>query len=66
MMHFLLLAPIIALAIGLMIFNLINLKNKTSTKYLNKSYWLLIIIIGNIIGNIVYLALESEKNDDSD
>jgi len=62
----LLLTPIIIIALGLIIFNLINLKNKKDTKYLNKPLWTLIIIIGNIVGNIIYLALESEKNDDSD
>jgi len=62
----LLFGPIIVMILGLMIFNLINLKNKSTTKYLNKTYWLIIIIFGNIIGNIIYLALESEKNDECD
>ena len=65
-MNPLLLAPIVAIALGLLVFNLINLSKKRETKYLNKTYWLIIIIVGNIIGNIIYLALESEKNDDSD
>ena len=65
-MKVLLFGPIIVMILGLMIFNLINLKNKSTTKYLNKTYWLIIIIFGNIIGNIIYLALESEKNDECD
>ena len=65
-MHFILLMPIILISLGLMIFNIINLLNKSETKYLNRNIWLIIILLGNLIGNIAFLAIESEKNDDSD
>jgi len=46
--------------------NLINLKNKTKTKYLTKGIWAIFIIFITYFGNIAYMLLESEKNDDSD
>ena len=58
-----LLSPIILIQIILMVINLINLSKKTQTKFLNKIIWLLIIVLGSLIGNIIYLVIESEKNE---
>jgi len=58
----LLVSPLVVLQLALMIINLINLYKKKKTKYLNKAWWLAIIILGSLIGNIVYMIVESEKN----
>ena len=58
-----LILPIALIQIVLMIINLINLSKKRETKYLNKYAWLCIILFLGLIGNIVYLVIESEKHD---
>ena len=65
-MNILLLMPIILIGLGLIVFNLINLNNKKTVKYLSKTIWLVIILIGNIPGNVAYMILEGEKDEDSD
>jgi len=58
----LLISPLIILQLVLMIINLVNLYKKKMTKYLNKAWWLAIIILGNLIGNIVYMVVENDSN----
>ena len=60
----LLLIPILLVQVILLIINLLNLRKKAQTKYLNKTIWLLIILLTSITGNVVYLLLEG-INDDS-
>jgi len=58
----LLISPLIILQLVLMIINLVNLYKKKATKYLNKAWWLVIIILGNLIGNIIYMVVENDSN----
>ena len=59
----LLLIPIILIQLILTIINLINISKKTTTKYLNKIIWIIIIIGVNYIGNILYIVLENNYNE---
>ena len=58
----LLISPLIILQLVLMIINLVNLYKKKKTKYLNKGWWLAIIILGNLIGNIIYMVVENDSD----
>ena len=57
--------PIVVIQLALMIRNLIHVRKVTKTKYLSKTIWVLIILFGNLIGNIVYMIIGGD-NDDSD
>lgn len=52
--------PLIIIQLILMIFCLFKL-SKDTTKYLPKWIWVLIIILGELIGPIAYLLLGREK-----
>jgi heme/copper-type cytochrome/quinol oxidase subunit 4 len=58
----LLASPLIAIQLILMVINLLNLYKKKKTKYLNKALWVVIIFLGSLIGNIVYILAEGNKN----
>ena len=62
----LLLIPYIIIQIILMVINLINIKKKTDTKYLNKPIWIGIILLFQVPGNLVYMLIESGDNNDRD
>lgn len=53
-----LLAPIILIEIGLMIFSLVKVLKQTQFKYLNKVIWIVIVVFIQIIGPIIYLVVE--------
>jgi len=55
--------PLIVLQLVLMVMNLVSWSRKKKTKYLNKTLWFAIILLGNLAGNIIYMVIESEKND---
>jgi len=59
----LLLAPIIVIQYGLMIFCLIRLVRAHKLNYLNKPIWALIILLGQLIGSVLFLILESGQNE---
>ncbi|MCL2320674.1 MAG: PLDc N-terminal domain-containing protein [Oscillospiraceae bacterium] len=61
----LLLIPLILLQLILMIINLVNISKKAKTKYLNKTVWVIFILLLSYIGNVAYLLIEG-GNDDSD
>jgi hypothetical protein len=61
----LLIAPIAILQFGLMIFNILNVAKKSKTKYLSQLIWILIIVFGGLLGNVVYLFLEGMNNNDN-
>ena len=44
-----------------MVYCLRNLSKKSSTKYLNKTLWLIIIVFGSLLGQGIYLALETKN-----
>ena len=50
-------APIIIIELGLMIYAVIDLAKKWRTKNLSPLAWLLIIILFNLIGPILYLLI---------
>lgn len=56
-----LLLPIIIIQLGLMVFSLIVL-SKNNVKYLPKWAWALIIILGELIGSIIFLIIGREKD----
>jgi len=58
----LLLLPLLILQFGLMIYTLVKAIKQTHFKYLSKVLWIIIIIVINIIGPIMYLILENENN----
>jgi hypothetical protein len=52
--------PILVIQLSLMIFCLIRL-SKDKVKYLPKWAWALIIILGELLGPIIYLIIGREK-----
>jgi len=60
----LLVIPILLIQLILTIINLINLGKKTKTKYLTKIVWVFILLLFSYIGNIAYLVLEGNDNED--
>jgi heme/copper-type cytochrome/quinol oxidase subunit 4 len=59
----LLLAPLALIQFGLQIFCLVKLVRSQKPRYLNKPVWALLIIFVNLIGSILYLALEGGQNE---
>ena|GEM_PF-1568562 len=59
----LLITPILLLQLGLLIYNGFNLFRKDRTRFMSKPIWVVIILLGGLIGNIVYLFLEGIGND---
>lgn len=55
----------VAVQVTLMIINLVDLSRKAKTRYLNKAWWLAIILLGSMIGNIAYIAIESNGSSGS-
>lgn len=55
--------PLVLIQLALIIYNVRNLNKIAETKYLNKTIWLLIIIFGNLLGNICFMLLEGNNND---
>ena len=60
----LLVTPIVLLQFVLMIINLMNWTKRMKTKFLSRALWLLIIILGGLIGNIIYMVVENDSNKD--
>lgn len=60
---FIMILPIIIIQFTLLIVAIINWSHKKTTKSMNKSIWLIIIILVNIIGPIIYLIMEGDKNE---
>jgi len=59
----LLAAPLALIQFVLMIINIINWSNKKKTKTLTKTWWLVIILLGNLVGNVVYMLIEGGRDD---
>ena len=57
-----LLLPIIILQYGLAIYALIKAIKQKEFNHLSKPTWIVIIILLNIIGPVLYLLLEGENN----
>ena len=52
-----LIIPLVVIQLGLMVFCLLDLKNRELVKHLPKWGWALIIILGELVGPIVYLLI---------
>jgi hypothetical protein len=52
-----LLIPLIVLQLGLMVYCLLDLFRRENFKYLPKWGWALVIILGELIGPVVYLII---------
>jgi len=59
----LLVAPLALIQFVLMIINIINWSNKKKTKTLTKMWWIVIIVLGNLIGNVIYMLVEGGRDD---
>ena len=58
-MIILLITPYIIIQIILMVINLINIRKKQETKYLNKPIWIGIILLFQVPGNLAYMLIEN-------
>ena len=56
-----LLSPLVLIQFALMIWAIMKIVGRKSTKHLNKNVWLLIVIFVSIIGPIAYFVLEGEE-----
>jgi DMSO reductase anchor subunit len=55
--------PIIVLQLGIQVFALVDLIRRKNIKYLPKVVWAIIIILGEIVGAVVYLLLGKGKEE---
>ena len=60
-----LLIPIVIIQCILVVINIVNLSKRPSTKYLNKTAWILLILICGYLSNIAYILIEGDKDNDS-
>ncbi|SDN01955.1 PLDc N-terminal domain-containing protein [Acetanaerobacterium elongatum] len=60
-MEWILTSAVVIIQIAIMVYCLINLSKKSRTKYLNKTLWIIIIFFGSLLGQGIYLALESNN-----
>ena len=56
-----LLIPIIIIQLGLQIAALVNLKRRNKVRFDNKAIWAIIIILGNMIGPIIYFVARGDE-----
>ena len=49
--------PIIVIQFGLQVYTIIDVAKKKKTKNLSPAIWIIIIVIGEILGPILYLLL---------
>lgn len=55
-----LLIPILIIQLALAIFALVDLSKRAKTRYLPKWAWVLIIVLGEMIGPVVYFLVARE------
>jgi hypothetical protein len=56
------LIPLFLLELGLLIFALVDVIKRTRVKGNNKLVWILIIVLVNVIGPIIYLAIGRKED----
>ncbi|MGX7031292.1 hypothetical protein FE258_07775 [Vagococcus zengguangii] len=61
MTNFLLFLPLIILQFGLMIIAVLSVLKKQHFKYLSKWIWLFIVILGQLVGPILFFVLERDE-----
>ena len=54
------LVPIIVIQFGLMVYALLDLAHRERVKHLPKWLWLLIILLGELVGPLIYLVVGRE------
>jgi len=57
----LLIAPLVVLQLGLIVFALMDWTRRPQTRYLNRWAWLVIIIVFSILGPVAYFLLGREE-----
>jgi len=61
----LLLIPVFLIQLGLQAYCIYDLVKRQNFKYFNRNIWAAIVILGNLLGAIVYLIFRGD-NDDGD
>lgn len=56
--------PLLVLQLGLQIIALINLSKREKVRFDNKLIWVLIIVLGNIVGPVAYFIFRGDEQDD--
>jgi len=59
-----LLIPLILVQLTLQIIALFNLKKKTKVRFDNKMIWVLIIVVGSLLGTVIYFILGGVSDED--
>jgi hypothetical protein len=54
--------PILFLQVTLQVLALINLSKRQKVKFDNKKVWIIIIVLGGLIGSIVYYVFRGEDD----
>jgi TctA family transporter len=54
--------PIIALQLIIQVVAIINLRRREKVKFDNKKIWVLIIVLGGLLGSIAYFAFRGEDD----
>lgn len=54
---------VLILSLALMIYCLRDLSKRLRTRYLTKTYWTVLVIVGSLLGQFAYLALEVLSTD---
>ncbi|MFO7637187.1 MAG: PLDc N-terminal domain-containing protein [Clostridia bacterium] len=57
--------PFVLIQLGLQIYCLVDLYKRTSVRFDNKVIWVLIILLGSLLGAIIYLIFREGKPDGS-
>lgn len=49
--------PLVVIQLGLMVFCLFDLSKRETVKYLPKWGWVLVVVLGELLGPIIYLLI---------
>lgn len=55
------LLPIIIIQIALQIFAIVKIAKQKTFKYFSKAIWIIIVLLGSLIGTIIYLLIERDE-----
>lgn len=56
--------PLLILQFGLQVIALINLSKRNKVRFNNKWIWVLIIVLGNLLGPVAYFLFRGEDDED--
>lgn len=57
--------PILVLQIGLQVISLISLSKRNKVRFDKKWIWVLIIVLGNILGPVAYFIFRGDEDESS-